>query len=115
MTVFEYLKLKYKTETPSALLSQEAKIFGIGYPMEGRWLVNSGGIEITEEMSIELRDYLTRNPSKLNAARAIMILGGDLTETEKCDLYKERDYVKTTYGSMDKYDKAVLARKSSPF
>ena len=115
MTVYEYLKLKYATETPSALLSEEAKIFGINYPMEGRWLVNSGGIEITEFMSMELRYYLTKNPSKMHSVRAVKILGGFLTGEQKRTIEKEHEYVNRVYGSMHKYNKAVLARKPSPF
>lgn len=59
-TIIEYLRCKYKTDKPTAILKTEAKAFGMPYPLRSGWLIEFGGMEITPGMFHRLRDGLTR-------------------------------------------------------
>lgn len=59
-TIIEYLRCKYKTDKPTAILKTEAKAFGMPYPLRSGWLIEFGGMEITPGMLHRLRDGLTR-------------------------------------------------------
>ena len=72
--VVEYLKEKYKVDTPTTLLAVEARIFGIPYPLQTGWLKKYGDTQITESMRNKLTEVLSSR-STLKAADGMRVLG----------------------------------------
>jgi hypothetical protein len=72
-TIIEYLRCKYGTEKPTAMLKTEAKAFGMPYPLKSGWLAEFGGMEITPGMMHRLRDGLTKRGGEKASAGLIAI------------------------------------------
>lgn len=77
MKVAEYLRRKYRVDTPSTLSKREAVIFGIPYPLRPGWLAKHGDTEITDRMISWLKQSLKAKGKKsLYAARGLNVLDG---------------------------------------
>lgn len=50
MTIFEYLKKKYRTNKPSMMSKKEAEAFGLAWPLKKGWLEKHGQAEVTDYM-----------------------------------------------------------------
>jgi 5-methylcytosine-specific restriction endonuclease McrA len=60
MRVIDYLKAKYGHQRPTTILYNEAKIFGIPYPLANGWLWKHGNIEINPNMAARLEKCLLK-------------------------------------------------------
>ena len=113
MTVLEYLKLKYSNIKSTSLLSKEANIFNIPYPLKSGWLKIYGNTIITHKMSVSLREYFHYNSHHLHAIKVIAFLGGELKPSDQTTLdviKKEDDYIKRVYGSLRVYEELMTLR-----
>jgi HNH endonuclease len=60
MNVKEYLRLKYKKETPTTITRGEAMAFGIPWPLTAGWFHRHGGIEVDKFMVENLKRKLSK-------------------------------------------------------
>jgi len=70
MKVIEYLSAKYAPGR-LAILSCEARAFGIPYPLRAGWVQRYGNIEITPEIAEKLRLALGNKVTKKRGQSAV--------------------------------------------
>ena len=58
MKLINYLSAKYGVHTPTTILQNEAKVFGIPMPLENGWLNKYGDLEITPDIEIKIKKNL---------------------------------------------------------
>jgi hypothetical protein len=56
--VAEYLSRKYEVDFPTTITYAEAKVLGIPYPLEPKWIAEHGAKEITVLDAMTLRSAL---------------------------------------------------------
>jgi hypothetical protein len=79
MKLINYLSAKYGTHTPTTILYNEARVFGIPMPLENGWLKKYGELEITPDVEAKMKKYLQQmidrnHPRSESAKTGIKIL-----------------------------------------
>jgi len=79
MRLIDYLSAKYGVHTPTTILYNEGRVFGIKFPLEQGWLKKYGELEITPDIEIKLKHYLqkmidTNHPRSDSAMVGIKVL-----------------------------------------
>jgi hypothetical protein len=91
MKVIEYLTAKYAPGR-LAILSCEARAFGIPYPLRAGWVQRFGNIEITPEIEEKLRAALAGKLNKKrghSAAKGLRVMAVAEPSTAIDDQYSE--------------------------